>query len=57
MACNSLKKTTGSKENYLSLKKPGSIGDSLIDVVTEIQEEIEGNKKLLPCGLDDQGCP
>jgi hypothetical protein len=32
--------------NYLSLKKLGSIGDSFSDIVTEIQEEIEGNKKL-----------
>ena len=45
------------EENYLSPKKVGRIGDSFIDMVIEIQEEIEGNKKLSPFGLGDQVYP
>lgn len=35
-----------SEENYLTLKKLGSAGDSFNDVVTEILKEIENKKKL-----------
>jgi predicted CopG family antitoxin len=47
MTYKSLKMIAVSEENYFTLKKLGSAGDSFNDVVTEVLKQVEKNKNKL----------